>query len=1123
MQLNLKEVVRYYFSQSSRRTLLAVLSIWCLTFSLVFTPNLHANNLQPSSSQPDFLQPNIVTQDRPAETQVITISLPDEASVQAASPERFQQLVNFLQEYWQIWAIDNQMSIRFVYLTTADALKMLRQGKVDVVAITSINPTVDDLLFSIPYAKFEQRIYRNLLATSNNTTKVAILDETKTSLKFLPSHIERQYFSEVDELAKHYKDFNAIYAIRPWQLEIMLDELGVRQQFHINKEEVPDLSIHFTLRKDSRELMSLINDSIRLISQEQANLWRGKYFSGENNNFVLTLGKFLPNLTEEEKNYLIDTNVIKYPVSPNGFPPFIIGQNYSNVTYRGFSIDLLDKVSDKLGLQFVPLRVDSIAEVENSINSGTADLFAFAEVVNLGETKYRFTQPYLPAKYSAFYNPNQNSFARVSDIDNARIAIVKNYQVSQLVQKRFPSAQFFPFDNEQLAIAEVARGGADVFIGRSLTASYIVKQEGFANLTAIPLSSFRPDAKFAFGALPENQALIEMINKALKSFTDDEMDALYAKWSHTAFPEADVQGQVADAYRQASYLFLTILLIALIVFWIYYRQLQIRKLAQKKIEHALAIAEAARSEAEKSAQAKITFLARMSHEIRTPMNGVLGMAEALSYSTLNKEQEELLDTLEGSARHLLALLNDVLDFSKMDAGKLTLESVPVNMHLLANNAIKSFHHVKTERQLALELDIDNNITHSYYTDPTRLNQVLNNLISNAIKFTEKGRIVLSIKRIAQRAEKVDIYDTIRISVKDSGIGISPEQQVLLFSPFIQADSDITRKFGGTGLGLSICQEIVSAMGGQIQVNSDIGQGSEFFFDLTFKEAGFERETVDRRKRNRISQPPPDDRFKDMRVLVAEDNLVNVKVLTAQLERIGINADVAYDGQQALEKHIELPYDIIISDCHMPNMDGFELAKRLSKDKGSGLWLIAVTADALSGAAEKCLAAGFDDYMAKPCPQEEITNKLNHGYRALLKSRLTILKTIKQSEHPAIFHPEILVHANGDKLSVALEKARAFSTEWPQEKRQLLIHLDNMDTLELTKVLKRVARSVRDLEHDKMLEIVNHCTLEFANADSGAIQDNVLALCSNLDLFFVEVMEWLSEHDFQPTTDALNHG
>lgn len=455
--------------------------------------------------------------------------------------------------------------------------------------------------------------------------------------------------------------------------------------------------------------------------------------------------------------------------------------------------------------------------------------------------------------------------------------------------------------------------------------------------------------------------------------------------NHSVVLDADTQERIKQVYRNASYMVGVICFIVIIILAIYYRKIQNKEQLRQEIEDELKIAEKARQLAENSAQEKLTFLARMSHEIRTPMNGVLGMAEALTYTELNTHQQELLGTLKSSAGNLLTLLNDVLDFSKMDAGKLTLESVPVNLHQLSRNITNSFKQLIPD-ELELTYNVADNITHNYLTDPTRISQVLNNLLSNAIKFTEKGEVTLNIDLIESNTVDKDIIDTIRISIKDTGIGIPLNHQSCLFTPFKQADDAITRKYGGTGLGLSICQEIATAMGSHIQLESTENVGSHFYFTLSLVQSGVESDTEDRRKNKRVINPPNDNRFKDLRVLVAEDNIVNLKVLTAQLGRLNILPDIAQDGDQALKMHNSLAYDIIISDCHMPILDGFELASIISKQESiNPVWIIAITADALDDAAEKCISAGFNDYMSKPCPQEMITNKLNNAYRQLVKN------------------------------------------------------------------------------------------------------------------------------------------
>lgn len=1059
--------------------------------------------LPPISAQP--FTPTETT--KPVRT--IRIALPDQASITASSPERFQLLVNFLKEYWQIWGIDNHAAVEFYYLSTAQAEQALRTSNIDVISIINLQMASTDFLYSMPFASYKQSLFRQQDKTTNRHLKIAILDEQARALNFLPDSIDRVYFSDLNALLAQHHQFDALYSVRPWLLKSALEEYGVAQQFYINQTEVPEVTLHFATRRTDRTLMLELNEYIRHIKPAQAKLWQEKYLNYEGSNFALSLGKYLTNISNAEKQYIVDNNTISFAITTSGLPPFVITRTSHYLNDRGFSIDLLKIMTQRTGIVFKPKRFDDYQSVLKSIAENTAQLLPIVEISKTNNDQHIFTLPFLDAHYSGIYNPNISDFAKLSDANQHTIAIVSNYPVSDEIRYAFPKAKFLLFDTIEQAISSVAIGTSTLFIGRSLQAASIVKQRGYANLTSIPLSNFRPDAKFAFAANQSHQDLVSLLNKGLNNVSADQLDSLYAKWSHNAFPVADVQAKVADAYRHASYVFFAILFIALIVFWIYYRQLRIRKAAQQKVEQALAIAESARKDAEKSAQAKINFLARMSHEIRTPMNGVLGMAEALSYSQLNQEQYELLDTLEGSARHLLALLNDVLDFSKMDAGKMTLESVPVNLHLLAKNLLKSFHHLEVERNLTLQLNIDDQITHSYFTDPTRLNQVLNNLISNAIKFTSHGTITLSIERTGQKADKLDIFDTIRISVKDTGIGISPEKQKLLFSPFTQADTDITRKFGGTGLGLSICHEIVSAMGSQIQVDSIPNKGSEFYFELTLKEAEFERETEDRRKHSRSINTPYDDRFQSIRVLVAEDNIVNVKVLTAQLARLGINTDVAEDGAQAVKMHENKPYDIIISDCHMPNMDGFELARHIVATHSDPIWLIAVTADALSGAAEKCLAAGFDDYMAKPCPQEEITDKLNHAFRALQKKKLHALQSSSPEQHNSlVFQAQILKHvyqADLPKIQIILTD---FIAKWPNEKDKLLLHLDANDRLALKSDIKRLSSLLAPFHHENLMQQLNDNLLSLPN-EQVDVNEEILKLCSKLDLLFVEIEQWLT--------------
>jgi len=942
-------------------------------FCFIFIPSTWAvEELSPDNYQDPF--------------PLLRVALPDEESINNISDSKFRALVNFLKEFWQIWGIDNQRNIEFVRIPNRLIYKALKERQIDIAAVTVFNPEQDSL-YSIPIAKFKQRVFRRLTADESDGVQMGIHSNTTTTLDYLASHIERQYYQDIDVLLAEYQKFDVLYSTKPWLLNDRLKALQLDNKFHISTDEAPEIYLHIAGRKQDRNLMYQINESLRAVNKTQKQLWADKYSLSESSTISLTLGDYLEQLSEQEKQYLLDHNQVYFPVTEHGFPPYIISQSPTSITERGFAIELAKLASQKTGLVFKPYYVKNVESAINLLNENKADLFIIAEYSKALEQTFLFSRPYLEANYSIIYRHDQPLANSLNALKNESIAAVRNFNATPLLNRGLPGAKIKLFDTVQAAIAAVAKKEVNAYIGRSLISSYIIKQQSYSNLTSQPLPDFQPDAKFAAASLKQNTSLITLINRTINSISANQFDDMHARWSKTAFTDVKTTEKGTGVYRYTIYILATTLVICLIIFWVYYRELQVRKVGQRKVEKALAVAEQARAEAEKSTQAKATFLARMSHEIRTPMNGVLGMAEALAFTKLDKEQKELLETLNGSARNLLALLNDVLDFSKMDADKLTLESVPVDIHALAKNIITGFSHYQKVDGLEIRLAISDKITHSYFTDPTRLTQVLNNLLSNAVKFTEKGSILLSVEIADTQAIKQDTYDWLHISVKDTGIGISTKNQALLFTPFIQADDEVTRKFGGTGLGLSICQEIVRAMGGEIKLESTLGKGSLFHFTLKFKRASIVQRVNERRKNSRAFHDKQDERFKHFRVLVAEDNLVNIKVLTAQLERLNIKAEVAEDGQQALDMHTQNPYDIIISDCHMPVLDGFELAKRISKQPHQKpLWLIAITADALSGAAEKCLAAGFNDYMAKPTPQEEVNNKLNTAYRYLIQHK-----------------------------------------------------------------------------------------------------------------------------------------
>jgi PAS domain S-box-containing protein len=374
----------------------------------------------------------------------------------------------------------------------------------------------------------------------------------------------------------------------------------------------------------------------------------------------------------------------------------------------------------------------------------------------------------------------------------------------------------------------------------------------------------------------------------------------------------------------------------------------------------------ARQAAEASARAKSEFLAVMSHEIRTPMNGVLGMLEVMEQSRLDDGQRQSLQLIRESARSLLRIVNDILDFSKIEAGRLDLEWMPVSIRTAIAGMVDMLAPQARDKGLVLTAATDPTIPDPVLADPVRLRQILLNLAGNAIKFTERGSVRIEAALARHEAGRARIS----IAIIDTGIGISAIEQERLFQPFSQADASTTRRFGGTGLGLSIARRLATMMGGDITVDSVPGRGATFrlALDLAVAQAADE-EIPPARAATLPAATDIDQARRDGRlVLVVDDHPVNRQVLVRQLQLLGYAADTAADGVEALAAWAAGSHALVLTDCHMPSLDGFELTRRIREAERAGrrrIPIVAVTANVLAGEAERCRAAGMDDYVGKP--------------------------------------------------------------------------------------------------------------------------------------------------------------
>jgi len=506
---------------------------------------------------------------------------------------------------------------------------------------------------------------------------------------------------------------------------------------------------------------------------------------------------------------------------------------------------------------------------------------------------------------------------------------------------------------------------------------------------------------------------------------------------------------------------------------------QYQELLEERIRQRTQELEKAMHGALAASQAKSEFLANISHELRTPMNGLLGMLDLVLDSPVAGEQREQVEIAQRCAYSLLDLLNDILDLSKIEAGRMILEKVPFDLRSVAEDCVRAQSAKAQQKAIELRYEYVGQVI-NVTGDPLRLRQIVANLLSNAIKFTEKGWVTVRQSVSVDAAEKV----TMTLDVADTGAGIPADKVPLIFEKFTQADSSISRKYGGTGLGLAITKRLVELQGGQIRVESRVGRGSTFTVEIPFETAPAGEPTVE----PRLEQRTVASATKQARLLLVEDNAVNQRVVLAMLRKKNYVIDVANNGQEALDKleRATEPYNLILMDVQMPILDGLETTKAIRRNNDwDNLPIIAMTAHAMIGDRERCLQAGMNAYVSKPVQQA--------GLIAVIEQYLA--SGTGQSTAPKASGVERLLT---DKLmqqdqALVSEMLRLFMEVAPERLEKLEAAAAVGDAQTLSEEAKRIAAAAEHLASNNLRQLARSIGDAAAQGDFGAVKADVEAL------------------------------
>ncbi|MBI1317618.1 MAG: transporter substrate-binding domain-containing protein [Candidatus Hydrogenedens sp.] len=720
----------------------------------------------------------------------------------------------------------------------------------------------------------------------------------------------------------------------------LMSENGLSNLEIMGKLNLPGAFLAIGVRKDWPELHSILDKALATVSEEDLKpllqQWTGPPEIA--NPYI--------KLSAEERHYLHAQTPLVF--SEVDWKPMSIVDDPER--FQGIIADYFNLITERSGLKFQFKPNASWADVLEDYKAGAIEVVpAISNEDSVGRP-ILLSDSFVSFPLVIVAQDDVSYIHETSELNGKRVAVGRGYTSSHFLRDNYPAIELIETDDVETGLIYVSEGQADAFVGHLAVAVDHLRRLGLTNLKIAGQTEFRFEHRI--GVDPQYPEALSIINKVLTSLNEEDHRAISKKW-------LDVQLEPRLDYTLIwRTVGIALLIIAAIALWNRKLALLNTKLSMevREREEAQAAMHAAQHEAEAANRAKSDFLATMSHEIRTPMNAILGMAHLALRTQLNPKQRNYVTKIETSAKALLGIINDILDFSKIESGRLDMEHEAFVLEEVLDH-LASLLSVRAKEREKLEIlfDVAPDVPPHLIGDSLRLGQVLTNLGGNAIKFTDQGEIVVRVRLL----ESVDGHVRLRFEVRDSGIGLTPEQRGRLFQPFSQADSSTTRKFGGTGLGLSISKRLVEMMQGEIGVESVPGKGSTFWFTASFEIGGAPE------------RPEWAGDISKLRVLVVDDSESSREILAAMLESFGIETRMAISGEEAIalfaDADRERPFDLVLMDWRLPGMSGIQAAQsiRTYATTGSMPTIMLVTSyghDEVLHAAEN---AGLDAVLLKP--------------------------------------------------------------------------------------------------------------------------------------------------------------